>query len=124
MQDINATHPHARWLTAAVLAITSLSGVAASNNTPNGATLLSMCTGTDKVRTLAVMCHSYTNGYIAAANFYAIKRSGKSLFCIPENSKQHIPLLITSRINATPSLKSRPASDILHEIFSQNFTCK
>lgn len=116
------TNPNTHWLTASILALVSPLGLALDST--NGAALLNMCSETAKVRTLAVMCHSYTNGYIDAANFYAIKKNGKPLFCLPANSKKHIPMLITSRISAIPSLKSQPATDILHKIFSQNFACK
>ncbi|MBM4189963.1 MAG: hypothetical protein FJ210_04505 [Betaproteobacteria bacterium] len=90
----------------------------------DGTTLMGMCNGADKVRSLAVMCHSYTSGYVEAANFYAIKQRGKPLFCINEEGKKMIPLLIASRIKAQPELAKEPASAILHILFSQNFACK
>ncbi len=83
-----------------------------------------MCNGADKVRSLTVMCHSYTNGYVEAANHYAMKQHGKLMFCVDEKRKKMIPLLITSHIKADPKLKKQPATAILHTLFSQNFACK
>ena len=111
------------WL-AATLAALLLSSQPAQANPQDGTGLLGMCNGADKVRSLAVMCHSYTNGYIEAANYYALKQHGKPLFCVDEKRKKMIPLLIASRIKADPELKKQPATAILHTLFSQNFACK
>ncbi len=115
-----------QWLRPCLLALglTVLPVVAMAESTQNGASLMGMCNGADKVRSLAVMCHSYTNGFIDAANHYAIKQRGKPVFCIDEKRKKMIPLLITSRIKAQPELTKAPATTILHTIFSQNFACK
>ncbi len=108
----------------AALAVLLLSSTPAQANPQDGTSLLGMCNGADKARSLAVMCHSYTNGYLEAANYYAMKHHGKPLFCVDEKRKKMIPLLIASRIKADPELKKQPATVILHTLFSQNFACK
>ncbi len=117
-----AQRPKSHILAFAALALFPV--LAMAEGTQDGTTLMGMCNGADKVRSLAVMCHSYTNGYIDAANFYATKHQGKPLFCVDEKRKKMIPLLIASRIKADPALKNQPAAAILHTIFSQNFACK
>lgn len=107
-----------------LLGAVALAGTSAWANPQDGTSLLGMCNGADKVRSLAVMCHSYTNGYIEAANYYTVKQHGKPVFCVDEKRKKMIPLLIASRIKADPELKHQPATAILHTVLSQNFACK
>ena len=115
-----------KWFKPGLLALglSLFPAITLAEGTQTGASLMGMCNGGDKVRSLAVMCHSYTNGYIDAANYYAVKQHGKPLFCIDEKRKKRVPLLITSRIKAQPALTKEPATAILHTLFSQNFACK
>lgn len=95
-------------------------GVSASGS--DGSVVLRMCRGADKVKALSVMCHSYLNGFIDGAHFYA--KDGKAPFCLGEGDKEKAPGALVAWISAHPESQSQPAGAVMQKALSEHFPCK
>ncbi|MEW5891993.1 MAG: Rap1a/Tai family immunity protein [Pseudomonadota bacterium] len=104
----------------------ALSGAAGAAETgQNGAALLQMCRGGDKVRVLSVMCHSYANGFIEATHYHAAQgaKTGKA-FCLSEAEHARLPGEIVTWLQAHPEQAKEPAAAVLHRVLVNRFPCK
>ena len=86
----------------------------------SGASLLAMCKGADRVRTLAVMCHSYVNGFIDAAGHYG---NPAPAFCLSAADHSRVPAVIVDWLGSNPDHLKQPAAVALHKTLSANFPC-
>ncbi len=84
----------------------------------SGASLLAMCKGADRVRTLAVMCHSYVNGFIDAAGHY-----GRPAFCLSAADHARVPRAVADWLGAHPEHLKQPAAAALHKALAASFPC-
>jgi hypothetical protein len=113
-----------RFLAALVLAaagpLLSAHAEAAGVHAKNGSVILRMCSSADKVKTLAVMCNSYLDGYIDATRHYG---QGKSDFCLADDDRRKAPLALTEWIGAHPESLTQPASEVLHRALAERFPC-
>lgn len=87
----------------------------------DGSVILRMCKGADKVRALSVMCHSYLNGYLDAAQHYG---KGKAAFCLAEGDKERLPAALVDWIGAHPESAKQPAGQVLEQALKARFPCK
>lgn len=109
----------ARWVILG-LAWGLFTGTASGAEGPaqSGASLLAMCKGADRVRTLAVMCHSYVNGFIDAAGLY-----GKPAYCLSAADHSRVPGAISDWLGANQGYLKQPAAVALHKTLSESFPC-
>jgi hypothetical protein len=90
----------------------------------DGQALKSMCHGAEKVRALAVMCHSYTNGYIDAVNYASITKGGKARICVHPGQKDRIPNLLSEWLLSHPEALKQPAAKTLDKVLNDHFACR
>lgn len=86
----------------------------------NGSVILRMCKSGDKVKILSVMCRSYINGHIDAAQHYG---KGKPPFCISHDDREQAPAALVTWIEAHPESQSRPAGEVLQKALAERFAC-
>jgi hypothetical protein len=106
-----------------VLALCLLSSAApagAGHTIQSGDALLKMCLGADKLKSLAMMCHNYLNGYIDAALFFG--KGGK--FCLGAGDKERLPTVVVTWLNAHPEYLKKPAPEALVKVLAENYPCR
>ncbi|NWG87440.1 MAG: hypothetical protein HXY26_08040 [Hydrogenophilaceae bacterium] len=101
------------------------SAAVAAETGQNGASLLQMCSGADKVRVLSVMCHSYSNGFIEATRFHAANgaKVGKA-FCLSQADHARLPAEVVNWLQVHPEQAKEPAAAVLHQVLVARFPCK
>jgi hypothetical protein len=87
----------------------------------NGSVILRMCKSGDKVKILSVMCRSYINGHIDAAQHYG---KGKPPFCISHDDREQAPAALVTWIEAHPESLTQPAGEVLQKVLAERFPCK
>lgn len=95
--------------------------VQASAQDNTGSVLLRMCKSGDKVKMLSLMCRSYFNGHVDAAQHYG---KGKTAFCLGDNDREQAPAAVVAWIEAHPESLRQPAAEVLHKALSERFPCK
>lgn len=87
----------------------------------NGSVILRMCQSADKVKSLSVMCHSYLDGYLDAAQHHA---PGKTGHCLTDADRKRAPAAVVEWIGAHPEALNLPAGEVLHQALAAHFPCK
>lgn len=105
-----------------ILGLTQAGLATAAAPASDGSVVLRMCRGADKVKALSVMCHSYLNGFIDGAHYYA--KDGKVPFCLEDGDKEKVPQALVEWITAHGEAQSQPAGMVLHKALSEKFPCK
>lgn len=85
----------------------------------DGSTVLRMCKGAGKVNALGVMCHSYLNGFLAAADHY-----GKKRFCLGDHDKEHLPDDLVTWLEAHPDSQKDLAGKVLDRYLVEAYPCQ
>ena len=86
----------------------------------NGSVILRMCQSADKVKALSVMCHSYLDGYLDAAQHYA---PGKTGYCLTDDDRKRVPAAAIEWIGAHPESLKQPAGEVLQKALTAHFPC-
>lgn len=87
----------------------------------DGSVILRMCKSGDKVKMLSVMCRSYLNGHIDAAQHYG---HGKAPFCLGDGDREQAPAAVVTWIEAHPASLKQPAAKVLQEALTEHFPCR
>jgi hypothetical protein len=91
----------------------------------DGAAILRMCQGADKVKSLSVMCHSYLNGYLDTTHWHAAQAKGKApAFCLDAGAKEAMPAKVVLWLRAHPMDLTHPAPEILGRALKDLFPCR
>lgn len=91
----------------------------------DGASILRMCQGADKVKSLSVMCHSYLNGYLDTTHWQAAQPKGKApAFCLDAGAKEAMPAKVVLWLRAHPMDLTHPAPEILGRALKDLFPCR
>lgn len=85
-----------------------------------GEGLLKMCQGADRVKALAMMCHSYLNGYLDTT-FYSSK---PGRFCLGPGGKERLPTLTVTWLKAHPEAMKTPAPEALGKVLAEHYPCR
>lgn len=85
-----------------------------------GAGLVKMCGGSDKVKALSMMCHSYLNGYLDTVAY--LGRDGQ--YCLAAGDKDRLPTMTLYWLKAHPDYLARPAPESLAKLLPALFPCK
>lgn len=85
-----------------------------------GEGLLKMCQGADRVKALAMMCHSYLNGYLDTT-FYSSK---PGRFCLGPGGKERLPTLTVTWLKAHPEAMKMPAPEALGKVLAEHYPCR
>jgi len=85
-----------------------------------GSVIQRMCGSADKVKTLAVMCNSYLDGYLDAARTHG---RGKE-FCVDDADRPRVPAVLSEWIDAHPESLAQPAGEVLHRALIERFPCR
>lgn len=117
-----AFHP-IRTILLALCALAILpSALAGASPGNDGSIILRMCRGADKVKALSVMCHSYLNGFMDGARYYA--KDGKLPFCLEDGDKEKASGALVDWIAAHPESQAQPAGAVLQKALAEHFPCK
>jgi hypothetical protein len=117
-----AYHP-VRTILLALCALTGIPSALAGTSPGNdGGMILRMCRGADKVKALSVMCHSYLNGFMDGARYYA--KDDKLTFCLMDGDKEKVSGVLVDWIAAHPESQTQPAGAVLQKALSEHFPCK
>ena len=87
----------------------------------NGSVILRMCQSADKVKALSVMCHSYLDGYLDAAQHHA---PGKTGYCLTDADRKRVPAAVVEWIGTHPEALNLPAGEVLQKALAAHFPCK
>lgn len=91
----------------------------------DGAAILRMCQGADKVKSLSVMCHSYLNGYLDTTVWHAAQARGKApAFCLDPGAKQAMAAKVVLWLKAHPMDLTQPAPELLGRALKDLFPCR
>ncbi|HRH81501.1 MAG TPA: Rap1a/Tai family immunity protein [Thiobacillaceae bacterium] len=109
----------------AIAASALASPATASDGVHDGAAILRMCQGGEKVKALSMMCHSYLNGYLDTIVWQAQKAGGgKSAFCLGAGDKKGLPGKLVLWLRAHPMESNRPAPELLGKALKDLFPCR
>lgn len=108
-------------LAACLGALLCVPAQAGDSHAKSGSVILRMCKSADKVKTLSVMCHSYLDGYLDAAQHFG---KGGVAFCLAEGDHKRAPAAVVEWIEAHPESLSQPAAQVLQRALAAHFPCK
>lgn len=94
---------------------------AAGDPGKNGSVILRMCKSADKVKALSVMCHSYLDGYLDAAQHFD---QGRAAFCLAEGDRKRASAAVVAWIEAHPESLNLPAAEVLQRALAAHFPCR
>lgn len=103
---------------AAFLLLTDVASAAPAGRT--GSVIQRMCGSADKVKTLAVMCNSYLDGYLDAARHHGRGQE----FCVGDGDRPRVPAVLSEWIDAHPESLAQPAGEVLHRALIERFPCR
>lgn len=86
----------------------------------DGKSLLLMCKGADKSRSLSVMCHNYLNGYLDAVH-YLNPQPG---FCLDEGNKKHLQKGLVIWLAGHPDGQKQAAAQAMERALKDLYPCK
>lgn len=91
----------------------------------DGAAILRMCQGADKVKALQVMCHSYLNGYLDTSVWHAAQSKSKGpAYCLDPGAKKAMPAKVVLWLKAHPMDLTHPAPELLGRALKDLFPCR